>query len=131
LIIGSELEERRSFLPQSFQVDNFIIRGAGLPALPDDAHPLESERADRGVVFFVPGALGVVVSAGPERVLNGLGGELMKSLAKELRTKVAPANAKLLTTAFNDRSDPEKQSSSSGDCQRLRSEPRAAVRRAA
>lgn len=33
---------------------------------------------------FAFGALAEVVSAGPERILNGLGGKLMKGLAKEL-----------------------------------------------
>jgi Phage integrase family len=57
LIISSELEQGRSFLPQSFQVNNFIIRSAGLPALPDDADPFESQRADGGVMVFAFGAL--------------------------------------------------------------------------
>jgi hypothetical protein len=40
-------------------------------------------------MVFAFGALGVVVSAGPEGVLDRLGGKLMKSLAKELGTEVA------------------------------------------
>jgi len=44
-------------------------------------------------MVFAFGALHRVVSAGPEGVLNGLGGKLMKGLAKELGTEVAPTDA--------------------------------------
>ena len=76
-----------------------------MPALPDDADPFEGQGSDRSVMVFTFGALGVVVSAGPERVLNGLGGELMKGLTKELGTEVAPTDAELFAAAFNDRGD--------------------------
>jgi hypothetical protein len=55
-----------------------------VPALPDDPDPFEGQGADGGVVVFAFGALTEVVSSGPERVLDRLGGKLMKSLAKEL-----------------------------------------------
>ena len=76
-----------------------------MPALPDDPDPFEGQGADGGVMFFAFGALAVVVSAGPERVLDRLGGELMKGLAKELGTKVAPADTELFAAAFDDRSN--------------------------
>src|SRR5262245_20166624 len=57
------------------------------------------------MMFFAFGALGVVVSAGPERVLNRLRGKFVKRLAKELWAEVAPADAKLFTTAFDERSN--------------------------
>jgi len=56
-------------------------------------------------MFFAFGALSRVVSAGPEGVLNGLGGKLMKGLAKELGTKVTPTDAELFAAAFDDGSD--------------------------
>ena len=52
------------------------------------------------MMFFAFGALARVVSTGPEGVLNGLGGKLMKSLAKELGTEVAPTDAELLAAYF-------------------------------
>ena len=88
-MVSGELEQRRSFLPQTFEIDDFVVRGVGLPALPDHPHPFESQGADGGVMVFAFGALAEVVSAGPERVLDRLGGKLMKSLTKELGTKVA------------------------------------------
>jgi len=105
LIVSGELEERRSLLPQTLEIDNFIVGSASVPALPDDPDPFESQGADGGVVLFAFGALAVVVSAGPEGVLNGLGGKLMKGLAKELGTKVTPTDAKLFAAALDDRSD--------------------------
>ncbi len=76
-----------------------------MPALPDDPNPFESQSADGGVVVFAFGALAGVVSAGPERVLDGLGGKLMKGLAKELGTEVAPTDAELFAAALDDGSD--------------------------
>ena len=76
-----------------------------MPAPPDDPNPFEGQSADGGVVVFAFSALQRVVSAGPERVLDRLGGKLMKSLAKELGTKVAPTDAKLFAAALDDRSD--------------------------
>ena len=76
-----------------------------MPALPDDSNPFESQSADSGVMVFAFGALPRVVSAGPEGVLNGLGGKLMKGLAKELGTEVAPTNAELFAATLDDRSD--------------------------
>ena len=102
MIIGRELEQRRSFLPQGLQVNNFVIGGAGMPALPDDPDPFESQSPDGSVFVFAFGALGVVESAGPERVLDRLSGELVKGLAKELRAEVAPADAELFAAAFDD-----------------------------
>ena len=61
-----------------------------MPELPDDADPFESARHG-GVMVSALEALRVVESTGPERVLNRLGGVLMKSLGKELRAEVAPA----------------------------------------
>src|SRR5258705_5468851 len=86
LILSGELKQRRSFLAQTLEINDFVVRGAGLPALPDDPHPFESQSADGGVMVFAFGALTGVVSAGPERILNGLGGILMESLTKELGT---------------------------------------------
>jgi hypothetical protein len=60
LMFSGELKQRRSFLPQTLEIDNFVVRGARLPALPDDPDPLESESAHGGMMLF---ALGV----GPER----------------------------------------------------------------
>jgi hypothetical protein len=76
-----------------------------LPALPDDPDPFEGEGADGGVMVFVFGALAVVVSAGPERVLNRLSSKLMKGLAKELGTKVTPTDAEEFAAALDDGSD--------------------------
>ena len=76
-----------------------------MPALPDDPDPFEGQSADGGVMVFAFGPLAEVVSAGPERVLDRLGGKLMKSLAKELGTKVAPTDAELLAAALDDGSD--------------------------
>jgi len=61
-----------------------------VPALPDDADPFESASAHGDVMVFALEALRVVESTAPERVLNRLGGVLMKSLGKELRAEVAP-----------------------------------------
>src|SRR6266851_10530249 len=105
LIVSGELEQRRTLLPQSLEIDDLVVRGASLPALPDDSNPFESQSADSGVMFFAFGALLVVVSAGPEGVLDGLGGKLMKGLAKELGTKVAPTDAELFAAALDDRSN--------------------------
>src|SRR6266853_4374322 len=104
-MIGGELEQRRSFLSQTLQIDDLVIRGAGLPALPDDAHPFEGQSADGGVMVFAFGALAGVISAGPERILHRLGGILMKSLAKELGTKVTPTDAELFAAALDDGSN--------------------------
>lgn len=79
-----ELEQRRSFLSQILQIKNFVVRGAGLPTLPDDPDPFESQGADRGVMVFAFGALHSIVSAGPEGFGDRLGGELMKGLPQEL-----------------------------------------------
>src|SRR5258707_1014089 len=57
------------------------------------------------MMVFAFGALHRVVSAGPEGVLNGLGGVLVKRLAKELGTEVAPTDAELFAAALDDRSD--------------------------
>jgi hypothetical protein len=54
---------------------------------------------------FAFGALAVVVSAGPEGILDRLSGKLMKSLAKELGTKVAPTDAELFAAALDDGSN--------------------------
>src|SRR6267378_1513435 len=86
-------------------MDNFIVRGARLPALPDHPDPFESQSADGGMMVFAFGALTGVVGASPEGVLNRLGRELMKGLAKEFRTEVAPTNAELFAAALDDRSD--------------------------
>ena len=51
------------------------------------------------------GALLVVESAGPERVLDGLSGELMKSLAQKLGTEVTPTDAELFAAALDHRRD--------------------------
>jgi hypothetical protein len=72
LIVGGELEQRRSLLPQTIEIGDLVVRGASLPALPDDPDPFESQSADGGVVLFAFGALAEVVSAGPEGVLNRL-----------------------------------------------------------
>src|SRR5438132_11080506 len=56
-------------------------------------------------MVFAFGALHRVVSAGPEGVLNGLGGKLMKGLAKELGTEVARTDAELFAAALADGSD--------------------------
>ena len=79
-----------------------------MPALPDDADPLEGQGADGGVMLFAFGALLVVVGAGLERVLDRLGGKLMKSLAQELGTEVAPTNAELFAAALDEGSDPSE-----------------------
>src|SRR5207249_7181462 len=100
-----ELEERGSFLPQTLEIDDLVVRGASLPALPDDPDPFESQGADSGVMLFAFGALHRVVSTGPERVLDRLGGKLMKGLAKELGTEVAPTDAELFAAALDDGSD--------------------------
>jgi hypothetical protein len=92
LIVSGELEQRRTLLPQTLQIDDLVVRGASVPALPDDANPFEVQGADSGVMVFAFGELAEVVSAGPERVLDRLGGKLMKSLTKELGTKVAPSD---------------------------------------
>lgn len=68
MIVSGELEQRRTLLPQTIEIDNFIVGGAGLPALPDDPNPFEGQGADGGVVVFAFGALAVVVSAGPALV---------------------------------------------------------------
>ena len=49
-----------------------------MPALPDDPDPFEGQSADGGVMVFAFGALHQVVSTGPERFLDRLGGELME-----------------------------------------------------
>ena len=74
-----------------------------MPALPDHPDPFESQSADSGVMVFAFGALAGVISAGPEGLLDRLGGELMESLAKELGTEVTPTDAELFTAALNDR----------------------------
>ena len=56
-------------------------------------------------MFFAFGALAGIVSAGPERVLDGLSGKLVKGLAKELGTEVAPTDAELFAATLDDRSD--------------------------
>lgn len=84
---------------------NFVIGLTGLPALPDHAYPFESEGAHGGVMFFAFGPLHGVVSAGPEGMLNRLGGVLVKGLAQELGTEVAPANPGLFAAALDDQSD--------------------------
>jgi hypothetical protein len=105
LIVSSELEQRRTLLSQTLQIDDLVVRRAGLPALPDNTDPFESQRADGGMMVFAFSALAEVVSAGPEGVLDRLGSKLMKSLAKELGTEVAPADAELLAAALDDGSD--------------------------
>jgi hypothetical protein len=57
VIVSGELEQRGSFLTQTLQIDDLIVRGTSLPTLPDDAHPFESQSADGGVVVFAFGAL--------------------------------------------------------------------------
>ena len=52
LIVSGELEQRRSLLPQTLEIDNFIVGGASVPALPDDPDPFESQGADGGVGRF-------------------------------------------------------------------------------
>jgi hypothetical protein len=105
LIVGGELEQRRTLFPQTLEIDDLVVRGASLPAPPDDPNPFEGQGADSGVMVFAFGALAEVVSAGPERVLDGLGGKLMKGLAKELGTEVAPTDAELFAAALDDGSD--------------------------
>jgi hypothetical protein len=105
VIVSGKLEQRRTFLSQRLQIDNFIVGSASLPALPDNPNPFESQSADGGVMVFAFGALARVVSAGPEGVLDRLSSELMKGLAKELGTEVAPTDAELFAAALDDRSD--------------------------
>src|SRR5258707_11003732 len=104
-MVSGELEQRRSLLSQSLQIDNLVVGSARLPALPDHPDPFEGQGPDGSVVLFAFGSLLVVVSAGPERVLDGLGGKLMKGLAKELGTEVAPTDAELFAAALDDGSD--------------------------
>ena len=104
-MVSGELEQRRTCLSQTLQIDHFVVRGAGLPALPDDANPLESQGADGGVMVFAFGALHQVIGAGPEGMLNGFAGELVKGLAKELGTEVTPSGPVLFAAALDDRSN--------------------------
>jgi hypothetical protein len=52
LIVSSELEQGRPFLSQTLEIDDFVVGGAGLPALPDHPDPFESQSADSGVMLF-------------------------------------------------------------------------------
>src|SRR5260370_4937420 len=105
LIVSSELEQRRSLFPQTLQIDDLVVRGASVPALPDDPNPFKGQSADGGVMVFAFGALTGVVSAGPEGVLDRVRRELMKGLAEELGTEVAPTDAQLFAAALDDRSN--------------------------
>jgi hypothetical protein len=131
MIVSGELEQWRCLLPQTLEIDDLVVRGASLPALPDNTNPFEGQSADGGVMVFAFGALAGVVSASPERVLDGLGGKFMEGLAKELGTKVSPSDAELFTAPLDDGSDAGEGDQFIGRLPATRSEPRAAVRRAA
>ena len=82
-------------------------------------------------MVFAFGTLAGVVSAGPEGILNRLGSILMKSLAEELGAEVTPTDGNCLPLRSMMGAMPEQRTNSSAEGQRLRSEPRAAVSRAA
>src|SRR5260370_4592739 len=105
LIVSSELEQRRSLFPQTLQIDDLVVRGASVPALPDDPNPFKGQSADGGVMVFAFGALTGVVSAGPEGVLDRLRRELMKVRAEELGTELAATDAAMFAAALDARSN--------------------------
>src|SRR5258707_15052514 len=72
LIVSSELEQRRSLFPQTLQIDDLVVRGASVPALPDHPNPFKAQSADGGVMVFTFAALTGVVSAGPGGGLDRL-----------------------------------------------------------
>ena len=107
-MLSRELQQRGTCLPQTLQVDHFVVRRARLPALPDDPDPLEGQGAHGGVMAFAFGALHRVVSLGPEGMLDRLLGVLDKRLAEELGTEITPANPTLFAAALNDRGHPRE-----------------------
>src|SRR5260370_22740285 len=108
LIVSCELKERGTLLPQTLQIDDLVVGSARVPALPDDPNPFEGQSADSGVVVFAFSALHRIVSTGPKGVLDRLGSKLMKGLAKELGTEVAPTDAELFAAALDDGSNAGK-----------------------
>src|SRR6266550_2728892 len=91
-------------LPSSSAAANSSA-SVGATSVPSSfARPFMSSPPNPSRILSGP-ALTTPASAGPERILDGLGGELMKGLAKELGTEVAPTDAELFAAALDDGSD--------------------------
>ena len=67
-LLAAKLNSDEPFFPQTLQVDDLIVRGAGLPAFPDDANPLKGQRSHRRVMTLPFAALQPIIGSGPERV---------------------------------------------------------------
>ena len=71
--LGVEFDSVRAAASQKlFEVASLVIRGAGLPAFPEDTHPFESERAQDDMVAFALGLHVLVILLGPGGIDHGL-----------------------------------------------------------
>jgi hypothetical protein len=66
-----------------FEISGFIVESIGLPATIEDANPFECECSNGSLVGCSFFALLGIVSAGPERFVDGLAGPFNKGLAQK------------------------------------------------
>ena len=85
---------------EGLQIALGVVGDALFPAGKKDAYPFEGHRAQRGMMAFALGALGLIMGAGPAAVADGTPGEFVKGLAEKLGTSLAEADAGLFFALF-------------------------------
>src|SRR5260370_33883698 len=102
-------DEWRTALAQRVEVSGLVVRSAGLPAPVQDPDPLERQCPDGSLMRTALRSLLPVVSAGPERFVDGLGCPFDERLAQELRALPPPVHPALLAPDVRRMGSPDHQ----------------------
>ena len=109
--VGGGEGQQRGVLPsETLQVEYLVVGRARLPALPQDANPLEGQRPHGHLMARPFGALLRVVGPSPEAVVDRFGRVLDQGLADERGAEVAPPHPHLFAAALGDGRDPGQAS---------------------
>jgi hypothetical protein len=93
-------EQWRTAFPQGVEVGGLVVPRSGLPASVQDPDPLERQCPDGSLMRTAFRSLLPIVSAGPERFVDGLGCPFDERLAQEFRALPAPVRPTLLAATF-------------------------------
>jgi len=87
------------------EVTGFVVGGAVLPALPEDADPFEGKCAQDGLMAFSGSLLLSVEGLGPDAARNGLADPFNKTLPQKLRAVPTPVHPHELAAFLADGCD--------------------------
>src|SRR5262245_47146857 len=69
---------------ERLQVNRFVVAGAGLPAMKQNANPFESQHPQGGVMSFAGSPQPLIQGSRPAAPVAGMSGKLVEGLAQKL-----------------------------------------------